>query len=143
MSNHPGPPGPPTLNGYEFPFDEDVTDGAGFPGKGVNANPNAIFANHGVIEYDTGAETIWFDPSYAQFYQGATEHDREANFEDGGAGDPAMIAGYDIVELATVKESVVGIDINDDGDMLDEEEAAVMLARPNNLGVREVVVQGS
>ena len=127
-------------NGYEFRF-EDVTDGTGIPGKGMNSNPASIFANHGLIEYNTGAETVWFDPSYAQIYQGATQHDRELNFEDGGPGDPASIAGYDVVVVAKVRENIVGLDLNDDGDFDGEEWAAVMLVRPNNIGVREVVVQ--
>ena len=57
-------------NGYEFDF-ADVTDCTGVPGKGINWNPASIFSDHAVVEYNTGAETVWFDPSYAHIYQAA------------------------------------------------------------------------
>ena len=56
-----------------------------------------------------------------------------------GPYDPAMIAGYYYgIITASVRESVVGIDLNDNDEYDDVVDCEVILMRKNDLGVPEV-----
>jgi len=116
----------------------DVTDLAGLAGQGGVNNPKSLFGNHQFVQVQVGGVTKWWDPSYGIEYAGTTESARLLAVDDGS------VAGYGTVRLMKVREQVVGVDLNGDGDLVDATGASditqlyVLLFRKNAIGTREL-----
>jgi hypothetical protein len=103
-----------------------------------NSNPASLFGNHQFVQVEVGGVTKWWDPSYGIEYVGTTQSARLLSVDDGS------VAGYGVLRLVTIREQVIGVDLNGDGDLVDAagnsdlKNVVVMLFRQNVIGTLEM-----
>ncbi|MFC1460897.1 hypothetical protein ACFLQR_00070 [Verrucomicrobiota bacterium] len=108
----------PTAAAYPWLGTPEVSDQNGIPGQ-KTANPASIFGNHQI----TLVQSEYRDPSYGEVFTGLDDVDNRA------------IAGFYKTETRIGDEDVMGMDLNNDGDMTDIAVSyLVMLIRKNQAG---------
>ena len=118
--NIPGSPltGPSSYNWRSSPEVPEVTDSTGIGGQGTE-NPASLFGNHQIILIGG----TYYDPSYGKTYTGLPDMDNTA------------INGYFVAGMWPVDEPDVGLDLNNDGDQLDNNVSTlVYLFKKNPVG---------
>ncbi len=114
-----GPNSFKTDNSYKWKFAE-VTDASGVSGQGNNNNPASWFGNHQVVFISNQ----YYDPSYGVVYSSLQNIDNNA------------IDGFFVVINALIDEMNVNIDLNQDGDKIDDGvNTLIMLFKKNPPGL--------
>ena len=113
----------PGLNSFAWKYTE-ITDSAGIEGQGTD-NPLSMFRFHYVVLY--GGK--YYDPSYGTTHTSLTDFEKNA------------IAGYCLVINATVDEAAYSLDLNGDGDEVDDVIHKVLLVRKNPAGLDANITQ--
>lgn len=88
---------------YNWRFSE-TNDETGVPGQGTG-NPASLFSNHQVVKF--GSPPVYYDPSYGAMYSSLSDIDSFA------------VEGYWQNGLLPVKESLVQLDLDGDGNITD------------------------
>lgn len=99
---------------YKWKFAE-VTYTKGTEGQGPNSYPASLFGNHQIVYFDSK----YYDPSYGLDYASKEKLEDDA------------ISGYFKVDWKSIDESIVGLDLNGDGDMTDSIYMRVFFIKRN------------
>ncbi len=84
------------------------------------------------MKIEVDGATAWYDPSYGSKYSGATKEARELAFEN------TAVAGYFAGVGSSVREAVINMDLNGDGDEDDVVSQNVYLIKGNPTSTKEI-----